>query len=425
MTVAGTDAADTLEAAGPSALGLTADFPLAGVFGDTAARVRLAAHPGTPQHLLQRLAVDADVMVRAAVAMNRAATPVLHAILTTDGDERVRALLAAKIAHLLPGLAGGQHAQAAQHIRAALAVLVQDEAVRVRAAIADAIKAMPTAPRELILRLAADPALQVCDPVIRLSPLLTDADLLALLAFPSHPEAPRSVAARPGLSARVADAIAARADSATIRALLQNRSAIIQEVTLDALVARAAGQPEWHEPLVRRPTLGKAAARALSAIVTIALVQVLADRAGLDPALAAELRQRLLTHLGTQAAPGENVDDPLPALRKLHYAGALTEATLLEAARAGDLRRTTGALALASGLPLAVVERAAYLRNAKALVSLAWRAGFSMRAASVVQAVLGQLGPGDVLNALHGGTFPLTEAEMAWQIELLEPARRT
>ncbi len=425
MTVAGTDAADTLEAVEPLALGLTADMPFAGALGDAAARVRLAAHPGTSQHLLQHLAVDADVMVRAAVAMNRAATPALHAILTTDGDERVRALLAAKIAHLLPGLAGGEHAQAAQHIRAALAVLVEDEAVRVRAAIADAVKAMPAAPRKLILRLAADPALRVCDPVIRLSPLLTDADLLVLLAFPPHPEAPQSVAARPGLNAHVADWIAARADSATIHALLQNRSANIQEVTLDALVARAAGRPGWHEPLVRRPTLSKAAARALSAMVAIGLVQVLSDRADLAPALATELRQRLLTRLGAHVAPGEDVDDPLSALRKLHSAGGLTEATLLEAARAGDLRRVTAALALASGLPLATVERATYLRSAKALVSLAWRAGFSMKAASVVQAVLGQLEPGDVLTALHGGTFPLTNAEMTYQIEVLVAAGRT
>lgn len=425
MTRAGTNAAATLETTGPLASVSATDLPFAGALGDTAARVRLAAHPATPQHLLQHLAVDTDVMVRAAVAMNLAATPALLAILTTDGDERVRALLAAKIAHLLPGLAGGEHAQAAQHIRAALATLVEDEALRVRAAIADAVKAMPAAPRQLILRLAADPALQVCDPVIRLSPLLTDADLLALLAFPPHPEAPQSVAARPGLSAPVADSVAARADGATIHALLQNRSASIQEVTLDALVARAGSQPGWHEPLVRRPTLSKAAAHALSAMVAIGLIQVLSDRADLAPALAAELRQRLLTRLGTQAAPDEDVDDPLPALRKLHSAGALTEATLLEAARAGDLRRTIAALALASGLPVAAVERAAYLRSAKALVSLAWRAGFSMKAASVVQVVLGQLEPGDVLTALHGGAFPLTNAEMAYQIEVLVPAGRS
>ena len=56
-----------------------------------------------------------------------------------------------------------------------------------RVVIADCVKAMPDAPRELILQLAHDTALAVCDPVVRLSPLLTDADLLALLATPPHP----------------------------------------------------------------------------------------------------------------------------------------------------------------------------------------------------------------------------------------------
>ena len=425
MNPTGTEALDAFEAAGLLPWGLIGDVPPPDVLRDPAVRVRLAAHPGTPPHLLQRLAVDPDVMVRAAVAMNRAATPALHAILTTDGDERVRALLAAKIAHLLPGLAGAEHAQAAQHVRAALSALVEDEAVRVRAAIAEAVKAMPGAPRELILRLAADPALPVCDPVIRLSPLLTDGDLLALLASPPHRQAPRSVAARPGLGARVADAIAARADSATIRALLQNHSAAIQEATLDALVARAAGQPGWHEPLVRRPGLSKAAARALSAMVASGLLQVLADRADLDPALAAELRRRLAARLDAPPAPHGETDDPVPALRRLHAGGGLTEATLLDAVRAGDLRRAAAALAVASGLPLAAVERAAHLRSAKALVSLAWRAGFSMRAAMSMQTVLGQIGTGDLVAALPGGGFPLTDTEMAWQIEVLEAGRRS
>ena len=52
----------------------------------------------------------------------------------------------------------------------------------ISAAIADAVKALPDVPRELVLRLASDQALAVCDPVIRMSPLLTDADLLELLS---------------------------------------------------------------------------------------------------------------------------------------------------------------------------------------------------------------------------------------------------
>ena len=152
---------------------------------------------------------------------------------------------------------------------------------------------------------------------------------------------------------------------------------------------------------------------------------MLADRADLDPALATELRQRLLTRLDDPPASHGETEDPMPILRRLHADGRLTEATLLDAVRAGDLRRATAALAVASGLPLAAVERAAHLRSAKALVSLAWRAGFSMRAGTAVQTVLGQLGTTDLLAAMPGGGFPLKETEMAWQIEVLASGKRS
>ena len=394
-----------------------------GLHGDEAARIRLAAHPGTPASLLHRLATDPAVMVRAAIAMNPAATPAMHGVLTGDRDERVRALLATKVAQLLPTLGAQGQSDAAGHARDTLAALMDDEAIRVRAAIADAVKALPDVPRELVLRLASDQALAVCDPVIRMSPLLTDADLLALVAAPPHPEAARSVAARPGLSAAVADAVAAQADTEAVRALLLNRSAAIQEATLDALVTRATEHPSWHEPLVQRPTLSRAAAYVLSRLVAAQLVQVLADRTDLDPALASQLRARLVTRHGDPAAQPPDAPrgdaDLMPSLRRLHAAGGLGEHALLDAARAGDVPRTAAILSVASGLPLAAVERAAHLRSAKALVSLAWRAGFGMRAATVVQAVLGRLGPGAMLGPAPGGGYPLTASEMGWQIEVL------
>ena len=116
-------------------------------------------------------------------------------------------------------------------------------------------------------------------------------------------------------------------------------------------------------------------------------------------------------------------EDLQGSLRRLHAAGALTEAVLLDAVRAGDARRASAMLAIASGLPVAAVERAATLRSAKALVSLAWRAGFSMRAGTAVQAVLGGLEPGALLPPSPTGGFPLTDAEMTWQIEVLAAVR--
>ena len=100
-------------------------------------------------------------------------------------------------------------------------------------------------------------------------------------------------------------------------------------------------------------------------------------------------------------------------------ANRLTEDLLLETAQAGDVRRFASLLAVASGVPLRTVDRVVGLRSAKALVSLAWRGGFSMRAGTVAQDVLGQLGPGRILPPTAEGGFPLSNNEMEWQIELM------
>ena len=376
-----------------------------------AARVRLGSSAATPAHVLAGLACDPAVTVRAAVAMNPACPPGLDGAVSQDADERVRTLLARK-------LAGGEDPKGGE----TLAALAADPALRVRAAVADGLKAAPDAPRELILQLAQDTAPTVCDPVIRLSPLLTDADLLALLAAPPHPAAAIAVASRPGLGAALADAVAAGGDGPAVRALLCG-SAAIAEATLDALAEQAAPHPDWHGPLVRHPLLTPRATEALAGFVAAPLLDVLAQRADLDPAAARALRRRM-TAVPPDAAPDDGEEALMAALRTLDEAGRLNEATLIDAARAGDLRRVAAVLAVASGLTLAAVDRAAAQRHARALTGLAWRAGFSMRAALVAQVALGRLGPGALIPAGLDGGFPMTPDEMQWHLEVLTEATR-
>lgn len=420
------DATDSHAMAGDAMADAVAEArPQDGGHGTEAERVRLGSGAHTPANVLAGLACDPAVTVRAAVAMNPACPPHLDHAISRDADERVRILLARKLAQLAPALSGAEHARACGQMRETLDALAADAALRVRVVIADCVKAMPDAPRELILRLARDTALSVCDPVVRLSPLLTDADLLALLAAPPHPSIASSVASRPGLSATVADAVAAGADGMAIRALLCNHSAVIREATLDALIEQAASNRDWHAPLVRRPLLTPRAMEALAGFVAAQLIEVLMQRADLDPAAVAELRRRMTAGLRPGAAPPVDGEEALlDSLRQLDAAGALNEAALIDAARAGDLRRVAAALAIASGLTLAAVDRAASLRNARGLISLAWKAGFSMRAAMIAQAALGRLGPGTILPAGPGGAFPLTEEEMRWQLEVLAQAAR-
>jgi uncharacterized protein (DUF2336 family) len=292
----------------------------------------------------------------------------------------------------------------------------------VRAEIADIVKDMPEAPHALILRLVRDTAMTVAEPVIRLSPLLTPEDLLALLAAAPAAATATAVARRPGLAAQVADVIAQSADNDAVTALLTNPSAAIRENTLDALVGRAAAHVDWHVPLVRRKLLSTRAARDLSDIVATQLLAELAARADLAPALTHELRQRLAARLEPSTLPDgavRTVDEAMAFARALAADGKLTEETMLEAALRGEAPMCAALLAVAAGMQASVVERAATLRSPKGLVSLVWKAGMSMRVAGPLQTLLARLSPETTLRAMDGEEFPLAAEEMRWQIEFL------
>jgi len=389
--------------------------------GSEARRVRLAAAPSTAPDMLLCLATDPATMVRAAVAINPAASTTVDRMLAADSDARVRTLLGRKLANLLPSLTGDQCAKLQQQTLVTLGYLVADEVVRVRATIADVVKSMPDAPHELIMRLAQDTAIAVCEPVIRLSPLLSTEDLLALVAAPPSPHTQIAVATRPNLPESVSDTIANSANVDAITALLANQSAAIREATLDALVARAGEHECWHAPLVRRPRLSAHAARALSEIVATRLLDELARRTDLDADVNHDLRRRLSERLhGEAPAPGgPDAEQAMAVVRQLAVAGALDESALIDAARRGEARMATAMLAVAAEVPAAVVDRAVTLRSAKGIVSLIWKAGFSMRSAAPMQMLLARLSPAMILRATRSGEFPLGVEEMRWHLEFL------
>jgi uncharacterized protein (DUF2336 family) len=257
-----------------------------------------------------------------------------------------------------------------------------------------------------------------------LSPLLTAEDLVSLVAMAPSAGTVLAVARRANLGPEVSDAIGGTADAVAIRALLANTSAQIREVTLDALIARSVDHPDWHEPLVRRPSLAPRAARALSEIVATHLLAELATRADLTPGLAVELRQRLVDRLPPStpepAVPADaTAEEALARAQVLAARGELVEEAVLAAARRGETRFSAALLAVAAGMPVSVVNRASSLRSAKGLVSLVWKAGLTMRVAVALQTLLARLAPDAVLTAGPGGCFPLAVEEMRWQLEFL------
>lgn len=392
---------------------------------DEASRVKLGASPQATPAMLAMLADDPAITVRAAIAMNQATPHHVREMLAEDKDERVRVLLARNLAGCVVSHAEQELLQTQAAIL--LENLVRDEAVRVRQVIADVLREMPNAPKGIILQLAQDSDMSVSEPIIRLSPLLTQEDLLALLAAPPAPGTVTAIARRPHLSEAVSEGVAATASSAAIHALLCNRSAAIREATLDSLIAQSVHHCEWHEPLVQRPALPPKAARRLADVVATQYLEMLTQRADLPPDLAEELQGKLAARMasGSQEEPPRlTAAQAMEEAEAIKADGRLNEETLLRATQRGEARLASALLAAAAEMPFAAVERAASLRSAKGLVSLCWKAGYSMRVAGPLQTLLCRIPPGEVLGAGIGGNFPLAPAEMRWQIEFLSRAGR-
>lgn len=386
--------------------------------GTIEGREALARDTATPPEALYFLTGDADPAVRRLVAQNPATPRPAYRILTSDSETGVRVALAARLQEIAPGLPQPQQDRLADMAWSALSQLAADTAEEVRAAVAETVGSLPHAPREMILRLARDTAMAVAEPVIRLSPLLSEEDLLGLVAAPPGAETLTAVARRPGISETVADALLSTGDTVAIGALLGNRTAAIREAALDALVVQAAERTAWQEPLVRRPSLTPRAMIALAGLVAEHLLGPLLNRADMPAGMAAQLRAAVAARLGGAARPGETAADTATRVAMLLEAKALDDASILRAARAGETEFVVAALAGLSGVPRGAIDLAAGTRCAKSIGGLCRRAGLGQGATQAVIALLAPGAPGvaAVAPALLG------DGELRWRIDALSRA---
>ena len=381
---------------------------------DAKVRRNVAQQPDVRPEILFYLADDADEGVRRAVAEHRATPRQADLILTRDDDESVRERLAAKIVALVPEFSKEER----QKIRAlsdkVLETLARDHAVKVRQIVADALKDSVHAPLAVIHKLARDIEIQVAGPILEHSPLLTDEDLLEIIAAGPIRGALNAIAKRRQLSDKLSDGVAVAAlanpgvESNSVRRLLQNQSAQIREDTLDRILDQASRVPTWHEPLVERPTLPMKAIKRLAAFVGRNLLEALQQRPDLDATTAKDVAKAVQRRL---EAEGTAVEAP-----------PVGEQAIAAAIGAGKRDAIAAALARDAKLPASIVSAILASKSAKAVTALAWRANLSMRQALQLQLRIAHIPPTAALNPRGGTDYPLTPAEMEWQLGLFGTA---
>lgn len=405
---------------------------------DSQVRKALAARADVMPEILYFLADDPSPEVRRTIAENAAAPRRADVLLARDSDESVRSRLARKIASIAPELSEKERDRIGQMTFEALDILARDQMTRVRQILSEALKDVANAPPEVIRRLARDAEQVVAGPVLENSPVLTDEDLLEIIAEGAVSWALSAISRRQVVSEAVCDAVVSTQDEEAVSVLLGNHSAQIREETLDLIVERAPAVKTWHAPLVRRPALPAKAARRLADFVADSLLKVLAERENFDPettfALRDEVRRRLdggeADKADTESATGkaegkEAADSPsspsaassIDTVLALKKSGELSASTVLDALSAGDLNFVVAALSVLADMPANVAEKIVAMQSAKGIVALAWRAGIPAHSMPQLQSQLGRVHPERIIRAKDPSEYPMTGEEMRWQLD--------
>ena len=131
--------------------------------------------------------------------------------------------------------------------------LTRDVEMAIRVALAQRLTEDTTAPHDLIL-LLVDDSIEVARPLILHSPLLTETDMLKLIAEAGAPHQ-EAVAGRAHIGETVTSALAHSEHESVLLALVRNVTAKISEATYNVLVEESRAMTGLTDPLVRRPDL--------------------------------------------------------------------------------------------------------------------------------------------------------------------------
>lgn len=388
-----------------------------------AQRTQLAGRSDSPPEMLYFLAGDESPKVRRKVAMNPHTPIQADELLTDDRDDEVRCELARKISRLIPGLPEDAQVKLRERLEAMLEKLAADHLPRVRQIVAEEIKQSDNVPKSIAMRLAKDLEEVVRAPILEYSPLLSDEDLLQIMASGIVDGAMAPIAKRQHVSEPVANAIVASLDVSAVAALLANRNAQIREETLDAIIDQAEDIHSWHKPIVMRPELPLRAVRRVAGFIASSLLNILLERKDLDldddttDILRKAIRERI--NEVDEFEPPDDAPSGLDA-RVAYANGQLTDASVAAAATANRSEYVIEGLALKSGIPEQIVRRILQARSGKAITAMVWKAGFSMRTALEVQKTIGRVQRADLVLARNGVDYPMDAEELRWHLQYFD-----
>jgi uncharacterized protein (DUF2336 family) len=307
------------------------------------------------------------------------------ASLLKDPSAENRALTAGKLGTQFAGggLSASERAMAEEIFR----LMVRDVETKVRASLAHSIKFSDDLPRDVALSLANDVA-EVAIPVIEASSVLTDDDLLAIIA--SKPaDYQVAVASRPAVSETVADALVETGDALVVTRLVNNGGAQLSETTMATVLDSFGHLPQVSNPMAQREVLPLKIAERLVSLVSDKIRDHLVTHHELSPDMAMDLvldtRERATLHL---LDGGSDAPDVYELVDQLHRNKRLSPTIIIRALCLGDLTFFEAALAKRAGVPVANVYQLIHDKGDMGLKRLFERSGMPIEALGLVRSAM-------------------------------------
>jgi uncharacterized protein (DUF2336 family) len=315
---------------------------------------------------------------------------------TAPAGQRAEATNALARAYLYSDLSPDDAAAA----EGAMLMLLDDPSPLVRRALADSLAASPSAPPAIVLALAADQP-RIAAPVLALSPLLVDADLVDAVATGAG-IVQAAIASRAGLPRSVAAAIAEVGTAESCLVLLENSDADVAAFSIDRIAERYGHLAAIREPLLARADIAAATRLTLVAKLSETLVGFVAERQWLD----AEHAQRIAREACEKATLVLAAETPMtqmrPLIHHLRLTGQLTAGLILRALLSGNTTLFEEALAELTGMPVERVSGLVYDSGNAGLRALFEQAGLPASTYPAFKEAIGVLREGDFVSEAGG-----------------------
>jgi uncharacterized protein (DUF2336 family) len=255
----------------------------------------------------------------------------------------------------------------------AMLMLLDDPSPLVRRALADALAASPDAPPAIIFALAADQP-SIAAPVLALSPLFVDADLIDAVAA-GAPAVQTAIASRAALPRPVAAAIAEVGTAESCLVLVENHDADLAPLSIDRIVERFGHLAAIREPLLARDDLPAATRQVLITKLSETLAGFVAGRAWLDRDHADRIAREACEKATVAIAADSATSEVRPLIRHLRLTGQLTAGLILRALLSGNVVLFEEALAELADMPVERVSGLVHDRGTAGLRALFDKAG--------------------------------------------------